>query len=89
VLVFSAFLYCLFVPLVDILLFLSLDDLDFIVAFEAIYCQDKSVKNRVERCSNIYFDFTIFYELIVKTNRALSGLFVVQTASEKITFSTN
>jgi len=48
------------------LLFLSLNDLDSIVAFEAIYCQDKSIKNRDERCLNINLDVTIFYELIVK-----------------------
>ena len=57
------------------LLFLSLDDLDSIVAFEAIYCQDKSVKNCDERCLNINLDFMIFYELIVKINRVLRSLF--------------
>ncbi len=68
------------------LLFLSLDDLGSIVAFEAIYCQDKSVKNRDERCLNINFDVTNFYELIVKINRVLRSLIVVQTASEKNQF---
>jgi hypothetical protein len=71
------------------LLFLSLDDLDSIVAFEAIYCQDNSVKIRDERCLKINLDVTIFYELIVKINRVLCSLIVAQTASEKITFSTN
>ena len=42
------------------LLFSRLDDLDSIVAFEAIYCQDKSVKNCDERCLNINLDVTIF-----------------------------
>lgn len=71
------------------LLFLSLDDLDIIVAFEAIYCQDKSAKNRDEHCLNINLDVTNFYELIVKINRVLRSLIVVQTATEKINFSTN
>jgi len=60
------------------LLFLSLDYLTSIVAFEAIYCQDKSVKNRDEGRLNINLDVTIFYELIVKRNRVLSSLIVVQ-----------
>jgi len=59
------------------LLFLSLDDLDSIVAFEAIYCQDKSAKYRDERCLNINLDVTNFYELIVKINRVLRSLIVV------------
>jgi len=89
VLVLSAFLYCLFVPRVDFFIVFCLDYLNSIIAFEAIYCQDKSVKKRVERCLNINFDVTIFYELIVKINRVLRSLFFAQTASEKITFSTN
>ena len=69
----NACLQCLLV----FLLFFSLDDLDSIVAFEAIYCQDKSVKSRVERCLNINFNLGVFYELIVKINRRLIGLIFV------------
>ena len=68
------------------LLFLSLNDLDSIVAFEAIYCQDKSVKNRDERCLNINLDVTIFYELIVKINRVLRSLFLRKPHLKKSLF---
>ncbi len=88
-LVFSAFCTACLYRWLMFLLFLSLDDLDSIVAFEAIYCQDNSVKIRDERCLKINLDVTIFYELIVKINRVLRSLFFAQTASEKITFSTN
>ena len=56
------------------LLFFSLDDLDSIVAFEAIYCQDKLVKSRVEHCLNINFNLGVFYELNVKRIRRLIRL---------------
>lgn len=69
----TACLYCW----LTFLLFFSLDDLDSIVAVEAIYCQDNSVKNRVERCLNINFNLGGFYELIVKVNRRLIGLVFV------------
>ena len=66
----TACLYCW----LTFLLFFSLDDLDSIVASEAIYCQDNSVKNRVERCLNINFNLGVFYELNVKRIRRLIRL---------------
>ena len=60
--------------LVNVFIVFSLDDLDSSIAFEAIYCQDKSVRNRVECCLNIEFDLKVFYELIVKRDRRLIGL---------------